>query len=63
MEISKEKGTGNEQIVKKYLENIGETKVRASKEDMDRYRTEADKAGKSLNQYIIDAIEEKISKI
>lgn len=48
--------------VKKYLGSIGETKVRAPKEDMERYRKEAEKAELSLNQFIIDAIEEKISR-
>jgi predicted HicB family RNase H-like nuclease len=48
--------------VKKYLDNIGETKVRAPKEDMQRYKLEAEKAGCSLNQFIIEAIEEKIAR-
>ncbi|MDF2907491.1 MAG: hypothetical protein K0R34_2812 [Herbinix sp.] len=48
--------------VKKYLGNIGEAKVRAPKEDMDRYRSEAEKAGMSLNQFFIEAAEEKISR-
>jgi predicted HicB family RNase H-like nuclease len=49
--------------VKKYLDNIGETKVRAPKEDMKRYREAAEEAGVSLNQYFIEAIEEKISRL
>lgn len=48
--------------VKKYLDKIGETKVRAPKEDMERYRKEAEKEGISLNQFFIDAAEEKISR-
>lgn len=46
--------------VKKYLGNVGETKVRTSKDNMKRYREEAEKVGISLNQFIIDATEEKI---
>ena len=49
--------------VKKYLGSIGETKVRAPKEDMERYRREAENAGISLNQFFIDAAEEKISRV
>ncbi len=48
--------------VKKYLGNIGETKVRAPKVDMERYKNEAEKVGLSLNQFFIDAAEEKIKK-
>ena len=47
---------------KKYLSNIGEYKLRVSKEDKERYMTVAKEAGMSLNAYIIQAIEEKISK-
>lgn len=46
---------------KKYLSNIGEYKLRAKKEDIERYKTAAEQAGMSLNKYIIQAIEEKIS--
>lgn len=46
---------------KKYLSNIGEYKLRVSKEDKERYMTVAKEAGMSLNAYIIQAIEEKIS--
>ena len=46
---------------KKYLSNIGEYKLRVSKEDKERYMTVAKEAGLSLNAYIIQAIEEKIS--
>lgn len=48
--------------VKKYLGNIGETKVRAPKEDMEKYKEKAEQAGLSLNQFFIDAIEEKIAR-
>lgn len=46
---------------KKYLSNIGEYKLRTKKEDIERYKTAAEQAGMSLNKYIIQAIEEKIS--
>ncbi|MFV0341869.1 MAG: hypothetical protein ACK5JH_03120 [Anaerocolumna sp.] len=49
--------------VKKYLGNIGETKVRAPKEDMEKYKEKAEQAGLSLNQIFIDAIEEKIARV
>lgn len=47
--------------IKKYLSNIGEYKLRTDKEDIERYKEAAEKAGMSLNKYIIQAIEEKIS--
>lgn len=47
--------------IKKYLSNIGEYKLRTDKEDIERYKAAAEKAGMSLNKYIIQAIEEKIS--
>lgn len=46
--------------IKKYLSNIGEYKLRASKEDIERYKSAAERSGMSLNRYIIQAIEEKI---
>lgn len=48
--------------VKKYLGNIGETKVRAPKEDMEKYKEKADQAGLSLNQFFVNAAEEKIRR-
>lgn len=45
---------------KKYLQNIGEYKLRVSKADKERYMAIAKSAGLSLNAYIIQAIEEKI---
>lgn len=48
--------------IKKYLKNIGEYKLRVSKEDKERYMSVAKKAGMSLNAYIIEAIEEKIKR-
>lgn len=47
---------------KKYLSNIGEYKLRVSKEDKERYMTIAKECGMSLNAFIIQAIEEKIAK-
>lgn len=47
--------------IKKYLSNIGEYKLRTDKEDIERYKAVAEQAGTSLNKYIIQAIEEKIS--
>lgn len=48
--------------IKKYLSNIGEVKIRTSKEDISRYKEKASSLGLSLNQFIICAIEEKIKK-
>ncbi len=45
---------------KKYLLNIGEYKLRVSKDSKERYMSIAKEAGMSLNAYIIQAIEEKI---
>lgn len=47
--------------IKKYLSNIGEYKLRTDKEDIERYKAAAEQEGISLNKYIIQAIEEKIS--
>lgn len=47
--------------IKKYLSNIGEYKLRTDKSDIERYKVAAEQAGMSLNKYIIQAIEEKIS--
>ncbi len=47
---------------KKYLKNIGEYKLRVSKEDKEKYMTVAKNAGMSLNSYIISAIDEKIER-
>lgn len=47
---------------KKYLKNIGEYKLRVSKEDKERYMSVARSSGLSLNSYIIKAIEEKIER-
>lgn len=47
--------------IKKYLSNIGEYKLRTDKADIERYKAAAEQAGMSLNKYIIQVIEEKIS--
>lgn len=47
--------------IKKYLSNMGEYKLRVSKKDKERYMSVAKSHGMSLNTYIIQAIEEKIS--
>lgn len=48
--------------IKKYLSNIGEYKLRTDKSGIERYKAAAEQAGMSLNKYIIQAIEEKISR-
>lgn len=48
--------------IKKYLKTMGEAKIRAPKEDMDRYKARAEEAEISFNQFAIDAIEEKIRR-
>ena len=45
---------------KKYLKDIGEYKLRVSKDDKEKYMLAAKSAGMSLNRYIIQAIEEKM---
>lgn len=47
---------------KKYLKNIGEYKLRVSKEDKDKYMDFAKSCGMSLNAFIIQAVEEKIER-
>ena len=48
--------------IKKYLKTMGEAKIRAPKEDMDKYKAIAAEAGISFNQFVIDAIEEKLRR-
>ena len=48
--------------IKKYLDNLGKCTLRMPKEDKERYKEAAAAAGMSLNAYIIQAIEEKISR-
>lgn len=47
---------------KKYLKNIGEYKLRVSKEDKEKYMNYAKSCGVSLNTFIIQAINEKIER-
>lgn len=47
---------------KKYLKNIGEYKLRVSKEDKEKYMQYAVSRGMSLNAFIIAAINEKIER-
>ena len=48
---------------KKYLKNIGEYKLRVSKEEKEKYMDYAKSCGVSLNAFIISAVNEKIEKI
>lgn len=59
--MGKEYTEAQARATKKYLSNVGEYKLRTSKEDIERYKSAAEQAGISLNKYIIQAIEEKIS--
>ena len=47
---------------KKYLKNIGEYKLRVSKEDKEKYMNFAKSQGMSLNGFIIQAVNEKIER-
>ena len=50
-----------QKAVAKYTkENYDEIKLRVPKGYKDKYKSMADKAGKSLNQFIIDCVEDKI---
>ena len=60
--MGKEYTEAQARATKKYLSNIGEYKLRVSKEDKERYMSVAKSAGMSLNAYIIQAIEEKIHR-
>ena len=60
--MGKEYTEAQARATKKYLSNIGEYKLRVSKEDKERYMSVAKSAGMSLNAYIIQAIEEKIQR-
>ena len=50
--------------VKTYLEknNLVEIKFRVNREKREEYREQAEKKGKSLNSFIIEAINEKIER-
>ena len=58
--MGKEYTKAQARATKKYLSNIGEYKLRVSKEDKERYMSIAKEHGMSLNAFIIQAIEEKI---
>ena len=47
---------------KKYLSKFDDVKIRIPKGDRDRWRNEAEKRGKSLNQFVIDSVENEIKK-
>ena len=47
---------------KRYLQNFDEIRIRVPKGTKDEYKSRADAAGKSLNQYIIDCIEKDGAK-
>ena len=47
---------------KKYLKNIGEYKLRVSKEEKEKYMDHAKSCGMSLNALIIQAVNEKIER-
>ncbi len=48
--------------IKKYLKSKGEYKLRVDKKDKERYMRIAEEKGMSLNEYIIEALEEKIKR-
>ena len=50
--------------VKTYLEknNLVEIKFRVNREKREEYKEQAEKKGKSLNSFIIEAINEKIER-
>lgn len=50
------------EYAKKHLEKLDEIKIRPVKGTKERWKTEADKANKSLNQFIIDAVEDAIKE-
>ena len=45
-----------------YLQNLDEIKIRVPKGKKEEYKRIAESEGKSLNQFIIDAINEKIER-
>ena len=45
----------------KYLEKLDEVRVRAEKGTKNRWRNAAASRGKSLNQFVVDAVEHEIS--
>lgn len=51
------------EYAKKYLEKFDDIKVRVPEGKRDEFKSAAKKSGSSLNQFIVDAIEEKISRL
>ena len=45
----------------KYLEKLDEVRIRAGKGTKSRWKNAAANRGKSLNQFVIDAVENEIS--
>ena len=45
----------------KYLEKLDEVRVRAEKGTKNRWKNAAASRGKSLNQFVVDAVEHEIS--
>lgn len=60
--MGKEYTEAQARATKKYLSNMGEYKLRVSKEKKEYYMSVAKEVGMSLNEYIIQAIEEKIER-
>lgn len=60
--MGKEYTEAQARAIKKYLSNIGEYKLRVSREKKEQYMAIAKANGMSLNEYIIQAIEEKIKR-
>lgn len=58
-----EKKTSKKQLeyAKKYVAKLDDIKVRVPKGAKDMWKKAAEKAGCSLNQYIIDSVEARIS--
>lgn len=48
---------------KKYLQGIGDCRLRVPKEDKEKYMSAAKAAGMSLNAFIIQALEEKLERL
>lgn len=48
------------EYAKKHLEKLDEIKIRPAKGTKDRWKQEAAARGKSLNQFILDAVEKEI---
>lgn len=44
-----------------YLQKLDEIKIRVAKGNKDRFKSAAKAAGKSMNQFIIDCIEDHIN--